>query len=111
MENLKASEAQRVIFESVTTLGVESVRLEQSVGRVLAEDLRANRDLPPYDVSAMDGFAMRAEDIVSAPSQLQIIEDINAGDMPKRTINAGQCARIMTGAPMPQGADTVIKVE
>ena len=111
MENLRASEAQRVIFESVTTLGIESVRLEQSVGRVLAEDLRANRDLPPYDVSAMDGFAMRAEDIVSAPSRLEIIEDINAGDMPKRTVGAGQCARIMTGAPMPQGADAVIKVE
>ena len=111
MENLKASEAQRVIFDSVTTLGVESVRLEQSLGRVLAEDLHANRDLPPYDISAMDGFAMRAADIASAPATLEIIEDINAGDMPKRIVEAGQCARIMTGAPMPQGADTVIKVE
>jgi molybdopterin molybdotransferase len=111
MENLKASEAQRVIFASVTTLGIESVRIEQSAGRVLAEDIRANRDLPPYDVSAMDGFAVRAADIGSAPTTLQIIEDINAGDLPKRTVVAGQCARIMTGAPMPQGADTVIKVE
>lgn len=111
MENLKASEAQRVIFESVTTLGVESVRIEQSVGRVLAEDIRANRDLPPYNISAMDGFAVRAADIGSAPTTLQIIEDINAGDLPKRVVEAGQCARIMTGSPMPRGADTVIKVE
>lgn len=111
MENLKASEAQRVIFESVATLGIESVRIEQSAGRVLAEDIRANRDLPPFDVSAMDGFAVRAADIASAPTTLAVIEDINAGDQPKRVVGAGQCARIMTGAPMPQGADTVIKVE
>lgn len=111
MENLKASEAQRVIAESVRVLGVETVRLEQSLGRVLAEDLRANRDLPPFPVSAMDGFALRAADIISAPATLEIIEDINAGDTPQKTVLAGQCARIMTGAPMPPGADTVIKVE
>ena len=111
MENLKASVAQRVIFESIATLGVESVRLEQSLGRVLAEDISANRDLPPYPASAMDGFALRVTDIASVPLTLEIIEDINAGDMPKRTVAAGQCARIMTGAPLPQGADTVIKVE
>lgn len=111
MENLKASEAQRVIAESITTLGVEPVRIEQSVGRVLAEDIRANRDLPPFDVSAMDGFAVRAADIGSVPTTLSVIEDINAGDLPKRVVETGQCARIMTGAPMPQGADTVIKIE
>ena len=111
MENLKASEAQRVIAESVAPLGVETIRLERSLGRVLAENLRANRDLPPFAVSAMDGFALRAEDIASVPATLEIIEDINAGDTPQRTVGAGQCARIMTGAPMPEGADTVIKVE
>lgn len=111
MENLKASEAQRVIFESVATLGIESVTLERSLGRVLAEDIRANRDLPPYPASAMDGFALRGADVESVPVTLEIIEEINAGDTPKQTVNAGQCARIMTGAPMPQGADTMIKVE
>jgi molybdopterin molybdotransferase len=115
MENLKASVAQRVILESVRRLGVESVRLEQSLGRVLAEDLRANRDLPPYAVSAMDGFAVRSADIAAnsatVPATLEIIEDIKAGDLPKCTVQAGQCARIMTGAPMPPGADAVIRVE
>lgn len=111
MDNLKASEAQRVISEAIGPLGVETVRLEQSLGRMLAEDLRANRDLPPFPVSAMDGFALRAADIVSAPATLEIIEDINAGGTPQQTVGAGQCARIMTGAPMPAGADTVIKVE
>jgi molybdopterin molybdotransferase len=111
MENLKASEAQRVILESVAILGIESVKMERSLGRVLAEDIRANRDLPPYDVSAMDGFAVRRADVANAPSILEIIEDIKAGDMPTKTVKAGQCARIMTGAPVPQGADTVIRVE
>jgi molybdopterin molybdotransferase len=98
-------------LEAIKLLGAESVKLEQSLGRVLAEDIRANRDQPPYDVSAMDGFALRSEDVASTPSTLEIIEDIKAGDMPFRTVQAGQCARIMTGAPVPPGADTVIRVE
>ncbi|MBP1682403.1 MAG: molybdenum cofactor synthesis domain protein [Proteobacteria bacterium] len=111
MENLKASEAQRVIFATVGRLGVETVGLEASLGRVLAEDILANRDLPPFDVSAMDGFALRAADSIGAPVTLAVTEDINAGDLPQRAVNSGQCARIMTGAPMPPGADGVIKVE
>lgn len=111
MEHLKISEAQRVIFECIARLGVESVALEQSLGRVLAQDIYANRDLPPYDVSAMDGFAVRSADFVAEFLTLEIIEDIKAGDMPVKTVQAGLCARIMTGAPMPQGADAVIRVE
>lgn len=111
MEHLKISCAQRVIFESVNMLDTEQVPLEQSLGRVLAQDILANRDLPPYDVSAMDGFAVRSSDLTTAPATLKIIEDIKAGDMPTMTVHPGQCARIMTGAPMPQGADAVIRVE
>ncbi len=111
MEHLTVTAAQQCILESVKLLGTESVKLEQSLGRVLAEDICANRDQPPYDVSAMDGFALRSADVANAPSVLEIIEDIRAGDMPTRTVQAGQCARIMTGAPVPQGADTVIRVE
>lgn len=111
MEHLHASEAQHVILGAVTTRGVESVKLEQSLGRVLAETISANRDLPPYDVSAMDGFALRSADVASIPATLVIIEDIKAGDMPSKTVLSGQCARIMTGAPVPQGADAVIRVE
>ena len=111
MENLKASVAQRVILESVATLGVESVKMERSLGRVLAEDIKANRNLPPYDVSAMDGFAVRSADVANPPATLELIEEIQAGSMPTKFIQAGQCARIMTGAPTPQGADAVIRVE
>jgi molybdopterin molybdotransferase len=111
MGYLSVTNAQKSILESVTKLGIETVRLEQSSGRVLAEEVYANRDLPPYDVSAMDGFAVRCADLAKIPAMLVIIEDIKAGDMPAKSIQAGQCARIMTGAPVPQGADAVIRVE
>lgn len=111
MEHLSVTKAQQCVLESVTVLGAEPVKLEQSLGRVLAEDVRANRDIPPYDVSAMDGYAVRSADLANVPVTLEIIEDIRAGDMPGKTVQAGRCARIMTGAPVPQGADAVIRVE
>src|SRR3989338_1784005 len=109
MEHLQVSEAQRVVLEAVSAFGAEHVKLEQSLGRVLAEEVRANRDQPPYDISAMDGYALRSADLTNVPATLEIIEDIKAGDMPSRTLAAGQCARIMTGAPMPQGAAAGIR--
>lgn len=111
MDGLTVTAAQQCILETVKDLGSEIVPIEQALGRVLAEEVMANRDQPPYDVSAMDGFALRSADAASAPVALQVIEDIKAGDMPGKTVQAGQCARIMTGAPVPQGADAVIRVE
>lgn len=111
MEHLSVSAAQHIVLESVATLGTEQVKLEQSLGRVLAEEVRANRDQPPYDISAMDGYALRSADLGAVPATLEIIEDIKAGDRPGKTLASGQCARIMTGAPLPQGADAVIRVE
>ncbi len=111
MDGLTVAAAQRCVIDAMKLLGTESVPLQQALGRVLAADVRANRDQPPYDVSAMDGFALRSADVANAPAVLQVIEDIKAGDMPKQTVQAGQCARIMTGAPVPPGADAVIRVE
>ncbi len=111
MEYLSVSSAQRIVLDSVITLGSETIRLEHSLGRVLAQHISANRDLPPYDVSAMDGYAVRSADLASGAVNLKIIEDIKAGDIPTMTVQAGQCSRIMTGAPVPQGADAVIRVE
>jgi molybdopterin molybdotransferase len=111
MEHLSVTNAQQRILESVQKLEIEPVELERSIGRVLADDVRANRDLPPYDVSAMDGYALRSADLAKIPAILEVIEDIKAGDLPRSTVLAGQCARIMTGAPVPQGADAVIRVE
>ncbi len=110
-KHLKVSEAQQIIIDAVSRMDVETVALENSLGRVLAQDIRANRDQPPYDVSAMDGYALRSADVANAPVLLEIIEDIKAGDMPSKTVQSGQCARIMTGAPVPQGADAVLRVE
>jgi len=111
MEHLQVGEAQRIILESLSVLDTERVGIEKSLGRVLAEEVCANRDLPPYDVSAMDGFALRSADQEKVPAILDIVEDIRAGEMPRNKIQAGQCARIMTGAPVPLGADAVIRVE
>jgi len=111
MDGLTVAAAQRCVIAAMKTLGTESVPLQQALGRVLAEDVRANRDQPPYDVSAMDGFAICSTDVVVAPAPLEIIEDIRAGDLPTKALQPGQCARIMTGAPVPQGADAVIRVE
>ena len=111
MDGLTVAAAQRCVIEAMKRLGTESVSLHQALGRVLAKDVQANRDQPPYDVSAMDGFALRSADVANVPAVLEIIEDIKAGDMPKLTVLAGQCARIMTGAPVPPGADAVIRVE
>ena len=111
MEYLSVTNAQQCILECAHKLDTESAGLERSLGRVLAEDVRANRDLPPYDVSAMDGYALRSADLSNLPATLAIIEDIKAGDLPTMNLQTGQCARIMTGAPVPQGADAVIRVE
>jgi len=111
MGHLAISKALQIVLQSVTKLGIETVKLEKSLGRVLAEDVYANRNQPPYDVSAMDGYALRSADLSGIPATLTIIEDIKAGDMPKLTLQAGQCARIMTGAPVPAGADAVLRVE
>ena len=111
MGNLSVRDAQTCVLEHVLIRDTEVVKLEASLGRVLAEEIRANRDQRPYDVSAMDGFALRSTDLAMTPVALTIIEDIKAGDMPGKTVQAGQCSRIMTGAPVPQGADAVIQVE
>jgi len=111
MDGLTVAQAQDYVLGAMQILGAESIPLQKTLGRVLAEDIRANRDQPPYDVSAMDGFAMRSIDVANVPATLEIIEDIKAGGMPGKIVGAGQCARIMTGAPLPQGADAVIRVE
>ncbi len=104
----KVSEALKIILEFSENLGSETGNIDAALGRVLAEDIHANRDLPPFDVSAMDGFAVRSADL---PGTLVIVEDIKAGDIPKIALEAGLCSRIMTGAALPQGADAVIRVE
>ena len=108
-------QAQQLVLQEIPLLGVERVPLFEAMGRVLAEDIPARHDSPPHDNSAMDGYALRHADIAAAhaghPAFLEIVEDIPAGYVPKKSVGPGQASRIMTGALVPDGVDTVIRVE
>jgi molybdopterin molybdotransferase len=93
----------------------ERVSLSSALGRVLVEDVAADIDLPPFDTTAMDGYALRAEDVATAskdkPATLEIVGQIAAGVVAEKAIGPGQAYRILTGAPMPPGADAVVPYE
>lgn len=112
---LSVREARDAILTQITPLGTERVSLLDASGRILAEEIRALRQQPPWDNSAMDGYALRAADSVlaseEAPVRLTVVEDLMAGAYPTREVGPGQAARIMTGAPVPSGADAVLRVE
>lgn len=108
---LQVEEAQARVMAEVAAGPVESVPLDESLGRVLRESVTATHDLPAADNSAMDGYAVRAEDIASAPVTLPVIADIPAGHPTKLRLEPGSAMRIMTGAFVPDGADTVVQVE
>ena len=103
------------ILKDLQPLAAEPVPLEEALQRVLAEDLRAPFDLPPFANSAMDGYAVQANDTLEAsperPARLEVVGDIPAGAQALPNITQGRAARITTGAPLPQGADAVVPVE
>ncbi len=103
--------ARDLVLASIRPLGSERVPLVGGVGRVLAEDVRAERRIPPADNSAMDGFAVRAEDVRRVPASLRVVEDLPAGRRSVRKLGPGEAARIMTGAAIPEGADAVVPIE
>jgi molybdopterin molybdotransferase len=105
---LKPSHAIKIILKHSRPMGIEKVDLSHTLGRVLAEDVASDIDIPAFDRSAMDGFAINSKD---GSEVFEIIEDIPAGRVPKKKVKRGQSARIMTGAMLPRGADKVIKVE
>jgi molybdopterin molybdotransferase len=105
---LEFSDARRQILAAAQALESESVPLANAAGRVLAEDLRASTPLPPFDYSAMDGYALRSADVNgNAPWELPVNGQCRAGDTPTALV-AGSALRIFTGAPLPSGADAVI---
>lgn len=93
------------------TLAAEEVEVGEALGRALAEPVVATRTLPPWDNSAMDGYAVRHADVASTPTRLKLAMTIHAGDLPSQPLQAGEAARIMTGAPLPEGADAVVMQE
>ncbi len=115
MSSIKVDEARKIILDKIGTQGTEKVPISEALGRILSEDIMARRDNPPMDNSAMDGYALITNDIQSAtpenPVKLQIIEDLAAGYSPETVVKPGQAVRIMTGAPIPEGADAVIMQE
>ena len=109
---LSVEEALARILATVHVLEAECVELLQAAGRVLAEPIAADRDIPPLINSAMDGYAVRGVDLDTRPPiRLQVVGDVAAGHVPDLAVEAGQAVRIMTGAPVPAGADTVVRFE
>lgn len=108
-------EARDTVLSHVRLLGTERVDIFSALGRILAEDVYATRNQPPWDNSAMDGYAVQSGDTTSAtpdkPVTFEIIEHLPAGYRAKHQIGSGQTIHIMTGAPIPDGADTVIRSE
>jgi len=109
--SLSVDEALERILARVRPLEPVSMELLDALGATLAEDAVADRDVPPFRNSAMDGYAVIAADVASAPATLRVVGEIAAGGVPSRPIARGEAMRIMTGAPLPDGADTIVRVE
>lgn len=114
-EMISLEEARALVLSHVRPLPVETVPVLEAVGRVAAADLASDIDIAPFAHSAMDGFAVRASELAEAspesPVELDVIAEVAAGDVFEGVIGAGQCVRIMTGAPLPADADAVVKYE
>jgi len=112
---LAFEDARRVVESHAAQVapgGNETLALLQAAGRVLAEPIAADRDIPPFPRSTRDGYAVRATDLATLPAQLKVIGEIKAGPLQlPSSLNRGEAFSIMTGAPVPQGADAVVMVE
>jgi molybdopterin molybdotransferase len=105
---ISVEEALQRLLALIETLPPEQIALPESLGRVLAEDVAARRTQPPFAVSAMDGYAVRADDLGHIPAELRIVAEVPAGAGFGGHVGQGEAARIFTGAPMPAGTDTVV---
>lgn len=107
----RLADAQRQVLAAMERLGSEVVDVADALGRVTAEPCVSEVEVPPFANSAMDGFAVLSSDVLHTPVALAVIEDVAAGSVPTLGVSEGMATRIMTGAPMPTGADAVVKVE
>jgi molybdopterin molybdotransferase len=108
---LSVEEALTEIVRRASPVEAEAAPLQTALGRALAEDVTSGIDSPPFDKALMDGFAVRSADTSDGVATLAVIEIVTAGQVPNREVGAGQATRIMTGAPMPAGADAVVPIE
>jgi len=114
-DGIEYEEARRLVLAAAAKLPSEYVRLDAALGRSLAGEVRAREDIPPFTKATMDGYAVRAEDTRAAERsravELDVIEDLRAGRVSPTAVGPGRAVRIMTGAPLPKGADAVVMVE
>lgn len=108
---ISVDQALRIVLNKVQPLGSEPVAIQNAFNRILAEDIIADIDLPPFDRARMDGYAVRSSDFGHTPVKLQVIGEIAAGAQFDRIVSSGEAVKIFTGAPVPVGADAVQKVE
>lgn len=108
---IPVADAIQIVLQQTSLLGTESVPIGEVLGRILGEDVVADSDLPPFDRAQMDGYAVRAVDVETTPARLRIVGESAAGAGWHHEMKAGEAVRIMTGAPVPQGADSVQQVE
>lgn len=111
MAHISIEEARQAVLAGVESLGAETIPLPLAAGRVLAAAVLADRDQPPFDRAMMDGFAVRAQDVAEVPVTLPVAGEVAAGQSADRPLGAGEAIRIMTGAPVPPGADAVQMIE
>jgi molybdopterin molybdotransferase len=109
---LAVSEAQAIVLQHARPLPAETAALStDALGLVLAEDVASDLDMPPFDKALMDGYAVRAADLADGRATLAVVEEVTAGATPSKNVALGQATRIMTGAPIPEGADAVVMIE
>lgn len=115
LQNIDFREAAKILLDAVAPVSVEALPLTETMGRILGETVTARSDVPPFDRSPFDGYAFRAEDTAKAskdtPVTLRILEEIPAGTVGKKRVVRGAASKILTGAPIPMGADCVCKFE
>ena len=111
MTSISPRKAWKTIVDYIRPLASVRIPLTDASGTCLARDVRADRDLPPTDRSAMDGFAIRSGDINPTATSLRLVGESTAGGKTRPDVSPGTCVRILTGAVVPRGADTVVKVE
>ena len=108
---ITVEQALEIVLAHTPTLPSEEILLADALGRVIAEDVASDLDMPPFDRSAMDGYAVRAGDTTGAPVVLEVMGQVRAGQVPDRPLGPGKAFQVMTGAPVPAGATAVVPVE
>ena len=111
LDMIDVAEAQLQVDQYARPTSPVTIPVDAALGTVLAEDVRSDVDSPPHDKAMVDGYAVVDADLGAAQAELTVLEEVTAGEVPTQEVRSGSATRIMTGAPIPQGADAVVMVE